>query len=878
MMVYLTNTPAKLVPRVLPTKSQVKINIYTLTQLFSEFDKTCKKRITPCGLTEGESGFEQTKECYLTEVILNFKMLKEHFEGIQTALVKEVKEMKEIFKQMEVEVEQNAVDKQCADIERKNLLIENENLIDDCLSNEFLYSFMNAVNTVSRFSEMHDAYTVEQARCLELEAEISKLKYKIQRDDHSEMIKHFSNLEKDHLNLVENEKVKQHYKELYDSMKLTLAKTNEKATSLLTKNEKLKAQLKGKMQYVTTNTVKPKVLAHESVKTLREIVEEVRIEKPLDNALESACLYTKRSQELLEYVIGTCPKELSKRKKKVATAHLNRKKQVTFKEPCETLNNNTQTHVEQQKVQKTNVPLIPYTRVNSSTKASGSKPRSNTKNNKILPAKSDNKKKLEAHPRNNKSNLKQTNRVDSRISSKRTCVVKYLKSVRGPLVKNVLSKVKQVWKATGKPFANKPLTRYKCRNKKEKEISTDIPTTAEKQSIDASMKYATISANQHDPNRNWGSKLPNSPSSSVFKCRFENDRFGAIMGYGDYVIGLKVAFRKHSCYVIDVDDVELLKGCRGSHLYTISVEDMMKSSLICLLSKASKNKSWLWYRRLNHLNFGTIHDLGRKDLIKAIRIFIANVASKNMTIYQLDVITAFLNGKLKEEVYVSQPGGFVDLDHPTHVYRLKKALYGLKQAPRAWYNTLSRFHLENKFSKGVVDPMIFTRKIGKHILLVQIYVDDIIFASTDTKACDMFLKEMSLKFQMSMMGQMSFFLGLQVSQSLGVISINQSKYALEILMKCGMDTSDLVDTPMVDRLELDDDPLGIPVNQTLYQAKPTKKYLEVIKRVIRYLKGTINMGLWYPKDTAMALMAYADVDHAGCQDTRRSTSGSAQLL
>ncbi|GJV15238.1 retrovirus-related pol polyprotein from transposon TNT 1-94 [Tanacetum coccineum] len=119
--------------------------------------------------------------------------------------------------------------------------------------------------------------------------------------------------------------------------------------------------------------------------------------------------------------------------------------------------------------------------------------------------------------------------------------------------------------------------------------------------------------------------------------------------------------------------------------------------------------------------------------IEAIRIFIANAASKNMTIYQMDVKTAFLNGELKEEVYVSQPEGFVDPDHPTHVYRLKKALYGLKQAPRAWYDTLSRFLLDNKFSKGAVDPTLFSQKTGKHILLVQIYVDDIIFASTDLK-------------------------------------------------------------------------------------------------------------------------------------------------
>nr|GEV11006.1 retrovirus-related Pol polyprotein from transposon TNT 1-94 [Tanacetum cinerariifolium] len=119
--------------------------------------------------------------------------------------------------------------------------------------------------------------------------------------------------------------------------------------------------------------------------------------------------------------------------------------------------------------------------------------------------------------------------------------------------------------------------------------------------------------------------------------------------------------------------------------------------------------------------------------LEAIRIFIANAVSKNMTVYQIDVKTAFLNGELKEEVYVSQLEGFIDPYHPTRIYRLKKALYGLKQAPRAWYDTLLRFLLDNKFSEGVVDPMLFTQKTDKDILLVQIYVDDIIFFSTDPK-------------------------------------------------------------------------------------------------------------------------------------------------
>ncbi|GJV84420.1 retrovirus-related pol polyprotein from transposon TNT 1-94 [Tanacetum coccineum] len=288
--------------------------------------------------------------------------------------------------------------------------------------------------------------------------------------------------------------------------------------------------------------------------------------------------------------------------------------------------------------------------------------------------------------------------------------------------------------------------------------------------------------------------------------------------------------------------------------------------------------------------------------IEAIRIFVANTAHKNMTIYQMDVKTAFLIGELKEEVYVSQPEGFVDQDNPSHVYKLKKALYGLKQAPRAWYDMLSSFLISQHFSKGAVDPTLFTRQAGNDLLLVQIYVDDIIFASTNTAMCNEFANQMTTKFKMSMMGQMSFFLGLQISQSPRGIFINQSKYASEIVKKYGMLSSDSVDTPMVEKSKLDEDLQGKPVDATLYrgmigslmyltssrpdliyavclcaryQAKPTEKHLNAVKRIFRYLKGTINMGLWYSKDTGMSMTAYADADHAGCQDTRCSTSGSA---
>ncbi|GJQ99410.1 retrovirus-related pol polyprotein from transposon TNT 1-94 [Tanacetum coccineum] len=1050
LTVYHPNTPATLVPR--------------------------KKRITPTGLTEGERGFEQTKECYLTKVIPFFKTLKDHFEGIQKALTKEIKEMKEFFEELEAEVDQNVINRKHNEIERKNLLIANNNLIAYCLSKEVFYIATNSELTVSRFIEMHDAYTVVQARCLELEAELSKLRDKLKYQNLKEIFRNNTSLpardapnfdsvfviekmkasiqgkenaikklrmqisqlkktrseadrtldfraldfqitqltekvtvlqEQNELFKDENAKIKQHYKGLYDSIKITRAKHIEQTTALLTENENLKAQIHENLKCITMDSVKLRVLAPG---------------RPTGRIF-------------------------------------------TLGEQC------------------------PLTRLTKS---------------KVVPA-------------------KQTDNVVQ-------IVLWYLDS-----------------------GCSKHMTgdRSRLRNFMKKFIGT---------------------------------------------VQFGNDHFGAIMGYGDYVIGdsvnsrvyyveglghnlffvgqfydsdLEVAFRKHSSYVRDTDGVELIKGSRGSNSYTISVEDMMKSSPICLLSKASKNKSWLWHRRLNHLNFGTINDLSRKDLVRglprlkfekdhlcfacqlgkskkhthrpktentnlevlntlhmdlcgpmrvqtingkkyilviiddysrftwvkflrskdetpefvikflkqiqvginktvryirtdngtefvnqvltqyyesvgiftknqfrglhikttlskdgtaeavatacytqnrslihtrhnktpyelvhdkkldltffrvfsalcyptndsedlgklqpttdigifvgyapsrkgyriynkrtrrimetihvqfdelsepmapmqlstgptptfmmpgqissglvpnpvpaapyvpptnkeleilfqpmfdeyleppliykvkldeygdvlknkarlvakgyrqeegidskesfapvvrieAIRIFIANAASKNMTIYQMDAKTTFLNVELKEEVYVSQPEGFVDPDHPTYVHNLKKALYGITVL---------------KIPEGIF--------------------------------------------------------------------INQSKFALEILKKFGMDSCDPVDTPMVDRLKLDEDPLGILVDQTRfcsmvgslmyltasrpdlvfavcmcarYQASPTKKHLEALKRVFRYLKGTINWGLWYLKNTAMTLTAYADADHAGCQDTRRSTPGSAQFL
>nr|GFA09793.1 retrovirus-related Pol polyprotein from transposon TNT 1-94 [Tanacetum cinerariifolium] len=151
--------------------------------------------------------------------------------------------------------------------------------------------------------------------------------------------------------------------------------------------------------------------------------------------------------------------------------------------------------------------------------------------------------------------------------------------------------------------------------------------------------------------------------------------------------------------------------------------------------------------------------------MEAIRIFLAYAAHKSFTVFQMDVKTVFLHDTLKEDVYVCQPKGFIDADHPRHVYKLKKALYGLKQAPRAWYDELSKFLLQNHFFKGTIDPTLFIRRFQDDILVVQVYVDDIIFSSTHPRYIQLFSDLMKNRFEMSMMGEMTFFLGLQVNHS-----------------------------------------------------------------------------------------------------------------
>ncbi|GJT80987.1 retrovirus-related pol polyprotein from transposon TNT 1-94 [Tanacetum coccineum] len=631
--VYPPNTPVHLVPRTLPTIIQVNIGILHY-QLFWDFEKTCKKRITPTGITEEERGFEQTKRCYLTEVIPFFNLLKEHFDKVQKSLVTEVRAIKAVFENLEAEVDQNEIDLKSGEIERKNLLIINENLIVECLSKDVFYTATFSVLNVSRFSDMHDAFTISQKRIADLESENFNLRNKIQNDDHDSMIKHFSKLEVEHFNLQ-------------------------------LKYQNLKERF-GNKKPVTSS------------------------DAPSFDSL---------------FVIGKLNEQIQSRGNTI----------------CEL----------KEKISRLT------------------------------------KKNSDADP----------------IFEKHQICCYY----------SVLSKVKP------KNF---------------------------KSAVTKDCWFQAMQDEIHEFDRLDVWELVPPPDCAM-------------------IIALKWIYK------VKLDEYG----------------DVLKNKAR-LVAKG--------YRQEEGIDFE--ESFAPVTRLEAIRIFLANDASKNMTVYQMDVKTAFLNGELKEVVYVSQPKGFVDPDRPHHVYRLKKALYGLKQAPRAWSDTLSKFLLAQGFSKGVVDPTLFIRKTGKHTLYVQIYVDDIIFALTDPKECDHFFNEMSSKFQMSMMGQISFFLGLQISQNPRGIFINQSKYANEILKKFDLHKSYPVDTPMVERTKLHEDLSGIPVDQTQYRSMSGSLMYLAASRPNLYLQGTINMGLWYPKDTAMALTAYADAYHAGCQDTQRSTSGSAQFL
>nr|GEU93314.1 integrase, catalytic region, zinc finger, CCHC-type, peptidase aspartic, catalytic [Tanacetum cinerariifolium] len=767
------------------------------------------------GLTEGEMGFEQINECYLTEVISFFKILKEHFEGIQKALTKEIKE---IFKELEAEVDENAVNRKSDEIEWKNLLIANDNLIADCLSKEVFHITINSELTVSRFIEMHDAHTVVQARCLKLEAELSKFNAKIQNDDHNELVKRFFNLEETRsetdrtldfraldfqitqltekatvlqeqnvLFRVENEKIKHHYKELYDSIQITCAKHIDQATALLTENKNLKVQINEKMKSVTMDSVKPKVLAldmyaidvepiiprcrnnrevhldylkhlKECVATFREIVEEARVERPLDRSLASVCLYTKNSHKLLEYVGSNFPNSPSSSVSKCCSKHMIGNFVKKFIGTVRFENNHFGAimgygdyvigvsvisrvyYVEGLGHDLFSVghdKVLPHLLVVQGLQeqimvmAPSFKPLELCEDLGKLQPTIDIGIFVGYAP--SRKGYRIYNKISLRIIE--TIHVQFDElfepmapvqleppRVKRPVSPAIAAQVPVILAGTpcsttidhdasspshspssselqpsishqgiaarstiieGNPFAyadNDPFVN----------VFAPEPSSEASSSGDASSAESTHITQPHQHLEKWSKdySLDNSVLSKVkpknFKSAVTEDCWFQAMQDKIHEFD-----RIQVWELVPRPDCVMILALKW--IYKVKVDeygDVLKNRAR-LVAKGCRQDEGIDFKE----SFAPVAH------IEAIRIIMANAASKNMTIYQMNVKTIFLNGKLKDEVYVSQPEGFVDPDHPTHVYCLKKAMYGLKQAHRAWYDTLSRFLLNKNFSK-----------------------------------------------------------------------------------------------------------------------------------------------------------------------------------
>ncbi|GJV39183.1 putative ribonuclease H-like domain-containing protein [Tanacetum coccineum] len=291
--------------------------------------------------------------------------------------------------------------------------------------------------------------------------------------------------------------------------------------------------------------------------------------------------------------------------------------------------------------------------------------------------------------------------------------------------------------------------------------------------------------------------------------------------------------------------------------------------------------------------------------IEAIRLFLAFASFMGFPIYQMDVKSAFHYDTIEEEVYVHQPPGFVNPDHTNKVYKVIKALYGLHQAPRAWYETLSSFQLKNSFRRGTIDKTLFIKKKKNDIMLVQVYVDDIIFGSTTQSMCTGFEDCMHKRFQMSSMGELTFFLGLQVKQQPDGIFISQDKYVADILKKFDFCSIKTATTPITSNKPLvkDEDGIDVDVHVCMsmigsrmyltasrpdimfavcayarFQVTLKASYLNAVKRIFSYLKHQPKLGLWYPKDSPFELKAFSDSDYGGASLDRKSTTGGCQFL
>ncbi|GKA82870.1 retrovirus-related pol polyprotein from transposon TNT 1-94 [Tanacetum coccineum] len=660
------------------------------------------------------------------------------------------------------------LEKHCISLEVDTQLNQEIFQRDNSISNQSAPSFdqlfeLNELKAQSQEKDMVIKKLKERIKSLSGNMDKDKIKQDLEEIE-------TINIELDHRVtklIAENEHLKQTYKQLYDSIKPARVRSKEQCADL-TNQVNLKSveisdlnaclqekvlvittlkdelrKLKGKDlannevthhpsdPEINTEPITPKLLnkrsAHsayikhtqEEAAVLRDLVDHIKANYPLDPTLESACKYTKLIQELLTKISKTCPSLNNSGEQLVAVTPMNKVKRVRFTEPV-TSSRNTITKKASTSNLASNKPMLSSTGVKPSTSASGSQPSGNTKKDKIQQTQSSTQKnKVEAHPRKVKSSLKNKDHVvapkgiahvqhsklnvNSELKCVKCngcmlsdnhdlCVLDYINNVNARAKSKSAKKQtkRKVWKPTGKMFTTIgyiwrptgrtftivgnacPLTRITTTTEAplRKPVVLDNETSKPAVTLVYSRKprnsktnvrvskykvLQSVSDNKKEPSKSWGSIISNVPSSSLNECRssklssgtikFRNDHVAKILGYGDYLIrnvtisrvyyvkglghnlffvrqfcdsNLEVTLRQHTCFIRNLKGDDLLIGSRGNNLYTLSLGDMMASSSICLLSKASKTKSWLWHRRLSHLNFGAINHLSRHGLVRGL--------------------------------------------------------------------------------------------------------------------------------------------------------------------------------------------------------------------------------------------------------------------
>ncbi|GJT99171.1 retrovirus-related pol polyprotein from transposon TNT 1-94 [Tanacetum coccineum] len=353
----------------------------------------------------------------------------------------------------------------------------------------------------------------------------------------------------------------------------------------------------------------------------------------------------------------------------------------------------------------------------------------------------------------------------------------------------------------------------------------------------------------------------------------------------------------------DLDEEEAIREIKKKNLENVVEDETLEIDEINV-NEALGDESWIvaMQEELNQFIANDVWELvpqPKNMTIIGTKWVFKNKLDENGIISR-NKASDFLNGFINEEVYVAQPLGFIDFEKLDHVYKLKKALYGLKQAPKAWYDRLKAFLIKHEYKMGMVDNTLFTKKNSSNLIIVQIYVDDIIFDSTCQDMCDEFSKTMHDEFDMSMMGELNFFLGLQIKKIEDGIFFNQSKFIKEMLKKSGLEDSKPMKTPMSSDTKLMKDEECESVDSTKYggmigillylttsrpdimfcvclcarfQEAPKTSHLEAVKRIFRYIKGTTHLGLWYLKRTGIETIVYAGSDYAGDYVDQKSTSG-----